>query len=112
VIETRNAGEALLHCEKHPGTVDLLLTDVVMPHVSGTELADRLTGLEPGLSVLYMSGYTDGPLVRRAAVDRDIAFLQKPITAASLTRKVREVLDARDEARARARGPERSARPS
>jgi signal transduction histidine kinase/ActR/RegA family two-component response regulator len=95
VIEARNAGEALLHSETHPGTIHLLLSDVVMPQMSGPELAKRLAGARPDMSVLCMSGYTDDSIVRHGVLDSRFAFLQKPITPEALTSKVREVLDAR-----------------
>ncbi len=91
VIECRNAGEALLTCEQYSGTIHLLLSDVVMPQMSGKQLADRLAPVRPGMKVLFMSGYTDGALVGQLAAGS--AFLQKPLTPGALTRKVREVLD-------------------
>jgi PAS domain S-box-containing protein len=94
VIETRSPREALVACEKNPAGIDLLLTDVVMPQMSGPELAGRLTALRPTLKVLYVSGYTDDRIGKHGELAADIAFLQKPITALTLTRKVREVLDA------------------
>ena len=94
VIEARNAGEALLHCERHQGTIDLLLSDVVMPQMSGTELAKRLVAARPEMKVLCMSGYTDEAVVRHGVIDASFAFLQKPLTVDALTSKVREVLDA------------------
>jgi DNA-binding NtrC family response regulator len=94
VIDARNAGEALLHSEEHPGTIDLLLSDVVMPQMSGPALAKRLASVRPGTKVLCMSGYTDDSIVRHGVLDAHIAFLQKPITPETLTIKVREVLDA------------------
>jgi signal transduction histidine kinase/ActR/RegA family two-component response regulator len=93
VIEARNAGEALLQCEKQ-GPIDLMLTDVVMPQMSGPELAARLSADRPGMRVLCMSGYTDDNFARSALLEPKLSFLQKPITMASLTAKVREVLDA------------------
>jgi CheY-like chemotaxis protein len=93
VIEARNAGEALLQSEKHPGTIHLLLSDVVMPQVSGPELAKRLASVRPDMKVLCMSGYTDDSIVRHGVLEAQIAFLQKPITPEALRRKVREVLD-------------------
>ncbi len=93
VIECRNAGEALLACERHGDAIDLLVTDVVMPQMSGPQLADRLAALRPDMGVLFMSGYTDGALVGQ--LSERSAFLQKPLTPGALTRKVREVLDRR-----------------
>jgi two-component system cell cycle sensor histidine kinase/response regulator CckA len=94
VIEARNAGEALLHSENHPGTMHLLLSDVVMPQMSGPELAKRLAKTRPEMRILCMSGYTDDSIVRHGVLDAQLAYLQKPITPDSLLAKVREVLDA------------------
>jgi two-component system cell cycle sensor histidine kinase/response regulator CckA len=93
VIDARNAGEALLHCESQAGKIHLLLTDVVMPQMSGPELARRLLQVRPGVKVLCMSGYTDDALVRHGALEAGMAYLQKPITPETLARKVRLVLD-------------------
>jgi CheY-like chemotaxis protein len=102
VIEARNAGEALLQSEQHAGTIDLLLTDVIMPLVSGPELAARLAPTRPGMKVLCMSGYTDDTIVRHGVLEARVAYLQKPITHDGLATKVREVLgrSAEDAARA------------
>ena len=75
------------------GGVDLLLTDVVMPEISGRELAARLTALRPGLRVLFMSGYSDEAVYRHGVLSPDASFIEKPFTERTLTRKVREVLD-------------------
>jgi PAS domain S-box-containing protein len=96
IIEAASAGEALLHGEQHPGTIHLLLTDVVMPQMSGPTLARRLAGARPEMKVLCMSGYTDDSIVRHGVLDARIAYLQKPITPETLTSKVREVLDGPD----------------
>jgi signal transduction histidine kinase/ActR/RegA family two-component response regulator len=93
VLVAQHAGEALLLCESHPESIDLLLTDVVMPQMSGPELARRLARSRPEMKVLCMSGYTDDSIVRHGVLDIGVAFIQKPITPALLARKVREVLD-------------------
>jgi two-component system cell cycle sensor histidine kinase/response regulator CckA len=94
VIEARSAGEALLHAERHSGVIHLLLTDVVMPYMSGPELARRLASASPDMKVVCMSGYTDESIVRHGVLEAPFAFIQKPLTPEALTRKVRDVLDA------------------
>jgi PAS domain S-box-containing protein len=94
VLEAADGLDALRVCETHPGPIHLLLTDVVMPGMTGRTLADHLVALRPGLRVLYMSGYTDDAVLRRGVVEADTAFLAKPFRPEELARKVREVLDA------------------
>jgi CheY-like chemotaxis protein len=93
VLEAVNAGEALLACERRREPISLLVTDVVMPHMSGPQLAARLQGVQPTMRVLYTSGYTDDAVVRHGLLDQSMAFLQKPFAASALGRKVRDVLD-------------------
>ncbi|MBA3539871.1 MAG: PAS domain S-box protein [Deltaproteobacteria bacterium] len=93
VLEAQNAGEALMMCEQHAGDVHLLLTDVVMPRITGRQLATRIAKLRIGLKVVYMSGYTDDAIVHHGVLEPGIEFLPKPIMPDALLRKLREVLD-------------------
>ena len=93
VMEAANGREALDIAMKHPGTIDLVLTDVVMPEMSGGALAERLRGVRPEARMLFMSGYTDGDIVRRGVLQPGISFIQKPFAAARLFELVRETLD-------------------
>lgn len=93
VIAAENGEEALRLAAAHGGTIDLLVTDEVMPKMGGHELAQRLTAQRPGLRVLYVSGYTEDSIVRNGEPRYGRLFLPKPFTPDELARRVREVLD-------------------
>jgi signal transduction histidine kinase len=95
VLEAKTSIEAVSMCSTHPGAIDLLLTDVVMPGFSGPELADRLAADRPTMKTLFMSGYTDHAIVHRGVLADGVAYLEKPFTVETLGRTVREVLDRR-----------------
>ena len=93
VLAAANGDEALAICAQHVGDIHLILTDVVMPRMSGKMLAQKLAQTRPTLKVLYMSGYTDDAIVHHGVLDAETQFLAKPFTAPDLARKVRVVLD-------------------
>jgi len=97
VLTAGNAATALEIGDRHPGPIHLLLTDVVMPEMSGRELGERMRGRRPRTRVLYMSGYTDEALGRHGVLEPGTFLLQKPFRIRALAQKVREVLDGHDD---------------
>lgn len=93
VLNQGKPAEAISFLARYPGPVDLLLTDVVMPGMSGSEVAAQVQHLRPAIRVLYMSGYTDDAIVRQGLLNFETPYLQKPFTSESMARRVREVLD-------------------
>jgi PAS domain S-box-containing protein len=94
VLEAADGESAMETCRLHEGTIHLVLTDVVMPRMSGRVVADRLRELRPDLSVLFMSGYTEEAVVHHGVLNAGVNFIEKPFTPESLTSKVRQVLGA------------------
>jgi two-component system cell cycle sensor histidine kinase/response regulator CckA len=94
VLTAPNADAAMDTASRFEGTIDLLLTDVVMPGRSGRELAEQLLPLHRGMRLLYASGYTEDAIIRHGVSSQETAFLEKPFTPNALLRKVRQVLDA------------------
>jgi two-component system cell cycle sensor histidine kinase/response regulator CckA len=96
VLEAQSAGDALIVCEQHGATIELLLADVVLPRISGPHLAARLVSTRPEMKVLYMSGYAGASMLQHGVVGSGAPFLQKPFTPEVLARAVRDVLDLTD----------------
>src|SRR5262249_21169989 len=96
VLEAQTSGEALEICKSHKGPIALLVTDVVLPQISGRALAQQLCLPRPEMKVLYISGYTDDKMLQHGIPGT--AFLQKPFSSEVLARTVRDMLDARDNA--------------
>jgi len=95
VLTAASGDEALGIAERHAGEIRLLLTDVVMPGMSGPEVAERLRQSRPSLEILFTSGYTDNAIVHHGVLDAGTHFLTKPFSVTDLTLKVRAVLDER-----------------
>ena len=93
VLAASSPGKALLAAKNHPGQIDLLLTDMIMPEMNGRELSNEINSLYPNIKCLYMSGYTNNLIVHQGILDKGIHFLQKPFSMQDLAIKVREALD-------------------
>jgi DNA-binding NtrC family response regulator len=92
VLESPNPESALGICSSHDGPIHLLLTDVVMPQMSGPDVASKVAALRPGIRVLFMSGYTDDAVVHHGVLTQEMPFIQKPFSPNALRKKIREVL--------------------
>ena len=93
VLEAPTGAEALRICREHIGSIELMVTDVVMPEMSGREVADQLRQIRPTTKILYMSGFTDDAVLLHGALSAEDTFLQKPFTSSALASKVRGALD-------------------
>jgi two-component system, cell cycle sensor histidine kinase and response regulator CckA len=93
VLEARGGPQALRIAVGDAASIDLVITDVIMPVMSGPELVERLARQRPGLKVLYLSGYTDDAVVRHGVLQAEVSFLQKPFNMTALATKVRQILD-------------------
>jgi two-component system, cell cycle sensor histidine kinase and response regulator CckA len=102
VVEARNGMEALDYLKRYPGSVDLVISDVVMPEMGGREFGQRLALAEPDLPILFMSGYTGDDVVQRGLLEPGAPFQQKPFTPGTLSTKIRAMLDQRPQTRVRA----------
>jgi two-component system cell cycle sensor histidine kinase/response regulator CckA len=92
VVEAGNAGDAVRLAEEYRGTIDFMITDLIMPETSGRDLAQTISALRPGIKVLYMSGYSDNTVLQRGMVSSDMEFIAKPFTQDRLLEKIRQVL--------------------
>ena len=93
VLEAANGRDALQICELHSEPIHLMVTDVVMPHIGGRELAEEMKRIRPATQVLYVSGHTEDAIVHHGVSDREMNFLQKPFTPLALIAKVRQILE-------------------
>lgn len=99
VLEAASGSEALHLCTLFHGKLHLLLTDVVMPGMSGKEVADQIVKLHPRIAVVYMTGYTENSIIRQGVVEDDVNLIEKPFTPESLAAILRAVLDRRENGR-------------
>jgi two-component system cell cycle sensor histidine kinase/response regulator CckA len=95
VMEAENGRDAVLLIENYLGPLDLLISDVVMPHLGGRQLAEKIVDLRPGIKTLFLSGYSNDAVITHGVLQAEFAFLQKPFTPSGLAMKVRDVLDER-----------------
>jgi CheY-like chemotaxis protein len=95
VLEAAGPAEALEVCASHRGRIDVLLSDVVMPGLSGPELAREVVALRPEIRTLFMSGYTDEALAQHGVLEADVAFIEKPFTPKALAQRVRDLVEER-----------------
>ena len=93
VLQAGCGPDALLISERYDGPIDLLLTDVVMPHMNGRKLAEKLRSQRPKIPVLYMSGYADSNILRHGKLPAGMAFLSKPFAVEELIQRVRRLLE-------------------
>ena len=110
VLSAGAPGEAMGLAEEHASELQLLVTDVILPEMNGADLADRLQTLNPGMKVLFMSGYTADVIAQRGVLDQGTAFIGKPFKRDDLARKVRDVLEAHEPASQEAATTEHVAR--
>jgi len=94
IIEAANGMEAIRRAKEFDGAIQLMVTDVVMPHMGGAKLASKLAQLRPDMRIIFVSGYAESTVLRHGAIDVTTRFLQKPFSLKSLARKIRSVLDA------------------
>jgi CheY-like chemotaxis protein len=93
VLAAATPGAAVREAESHPGGIDLLVTDVIMPQMNGRELSLKLAARQPGLKCLFVSGYTADAIGQHGLLEKGVHFLSKPFTTSQLAEKIRKVLD-------------------
>jgi CheY-like chemotaxis protein len=93
ILEASCVNDALMLCKEHKEPIHMILTDVVMPGMSGRQLAEQLMSFYPKMKVLYMSGYTNHAIAQHGILEDGVHYIQKPFTIGGLTRKMREILD-------------------